>query len=433
MKAGQERAANSPLSRGILTGPYYNIPTDSKAFNGPIGEIVDKVIDKTEATESGLLAHLLVMVGHVVGRTTFLQLGDIQFFPNLYLTLVGPSGDGAKGTSKKVAEAIIKSALPEGASMNIISGIQSGEAIVQEIMDPKEVISKDKGKETVGTLDKRLLIIEEELHNLLANLSRPTDKTSAYLRNAWEGTDLENTSIANRMKATAPHVSCLGHIVIEELRKLLLNKGNSVNLDNGFCNRFLWFWTETNKLIAFPSSLSDMKFFADRLNISMDLIPTAFNSKSMSNQLFMSETAKRWWAENLYEVSGRDLPVRALSARSRPQILRVALIYALWDSSQTIEVSHLESAKAVIDYSNLCATQFFCNGLSPDAIKLVESLRGQEKLYRVDVSHEVFSRNRNSQQLDALEDELSRWISKGADDNGKYVKLEKDPLSGLKL
>src|SRR5262249_38513120 len=151
-----------------------------------------------------------------------------------------------KGTSEGRVLSLMRQAV-EGWSRECVQhGISSGEGIVHAIRDPvvcKQPV-REKGRvggyEDVGTAhgieDKRVLIRLPETSTLLKVMARAGNTTSAILRDAWDGDDLQNPTKNSPARATDPHVSLMGHITAVELSKLL----NDVEMANGFGNRHLW-------------------------------------------------------------------------------------------------------------------------------------------------------------------------------------------------
>jgi hypothetical protein len=60
--------------------------------------------------------------------------------------------------------------------------------------------------------------------------------------------------------------------------------------------------------------------------------------------------AEGW--NQVYEILSKARPglVGALTARAEAQVIRLALIYALWDGAEVINPDHLMAAVAVLDY-----------------------------------------------------------------------------------
>jgi hypothetical protein len=64
-------------------------------------------------------------------------------------------------------------------------------------------------------------------------MSREGNTLSPVLRTAWDGDTLSTLTKHSRERATEPHVSMIGHITREELRRKL----TETEAANGFGNR----------------------------------------------------------------------------------------------------------------------------------------------------------------------------------------------------
>src|SRR5262249_52272513 len=94
-----------------------------------------------------------------------------------------------------------------------------------------------------GVSDKRLLVYEPELASVLKQVERQGNVLSAMLRQAWESGDLRTLTKNSPAQATGAHVSLVGHITVEELRRYL----SATEIANGFGNRFIWLCVQRSK------------------------------------------------------------------------------------------------------------------------------------------------------------------------------------------
>ncbi|MBK7995243.1 MAG: DUF3987 domain-containing protein [Blastocatellia bacterium] len=123
---------------------------------------------------------------------------------------------------------------------------------------------KEKGKVTgyqkviidSGIEDKRLLIIETEFASVLRVLQRDGNTLSAIIREAWDKGDLRIITKNNPAQATQAHISIIGHITPDELRRYI----DRTELGNGFANRFLWLCVKRSKLLPDGGELHKVNF-----------------------------------------------------------------------------------------------------------------------------------------------------------------------------
>src|SRR5262249_8277283 len=89
----------------------------------------------------------------------------------------------------------------------------------------------------------------------------------------------------------------------------------------------------------------------------------------------------------------------AVIARAEPQVIRLALIYALLDCTSQIDVVHLEAAMAVWAYCEESATRIFGDSLGdPIADEILLALRRSGNMTRSHMHH-LFARNRSADQI----------------------------------
>jgi hypothetical protein len=86
-----------------------------------------------------------------------------------------------------------------------------------------------------GVEDKRLLVVEPELGRTFRVMRREGNTLSAVLRQGWDGVTMQILTKTSGERATGHHISLIGHITVDELRRCL----SHIDLANGLANRFL--------------------------------------------------------------------------------------------------------------------------------------------------------------------------------------------------
>lgn len=316
---------------------------EEEAFYGLAGEIVRAIEPNTEADPAGVLVQLLALFGTAVGRGPYVPVGPAKQHANLFVTLVGESSTGKKGTALKDAMA------PFGDTLRplIGSGLSSGEGLIARVTDAvykKEPIrNKDKTIdryqdviETPAVEDKRLIVIETEFGIVLQVIRREGNTASELVRNAWDDGNLSTMTKVPR-KATNAHVSVIGHITPQELRCLLTD----TDVFNGFANRFLWVGVKGTRVLPWPKP-HDLLDGPARLAEAIRLAQTR-------TALGRDDAAERLWGELCHGELNRSYPGRldTLMGRARPQVIRLSLISALLDGSAVIRAEHVRAAMAV--------------------------------------------------------------------------------------
>jgi hypothetical protein len=289
----------------------------------------------------------------------------------------------------------------EWASSRRVGGLSSGEGFVWQIRDPIRKMNKKGEEELVdeGVKDKRLFVLEEELSNVLKQTERDSNTLSEMARRAWDSREkLQKLTIANPVTATNPHVSILGHITEDELRKRL----NETEMANGLGNRFIWLCVKRSNLIALPSRIPDstIQEFGRRVTQALD-------HARRNAEFAFTDQARALWV-SIYPHISRDLPglLGALTGRAEAHTLRLALIYAALDCSNSIDVPHLRAALAVMDYAADSVLYLFGDATGNDvADRILAELREAGDLTRTDIS-KLFSGNVKAQRITTALEQL---------------------------
>src|SRR5262249_23075931 len=113
------------------------------------------------------------------------------------------------------------------------------------------VVGHEKVESDPGIPDKRLMLTEPEFASVLKHLERQGNILSTIIRRAWDGITLEGLTKNSPICATGAHVSVIGHITVEELKRYL----TATEMANGFGNRFLWFCVKRSKALPEGSSV----------------------------------------------------------------------------------------------------------------------------------------------------------------------------------
>jgi hypothetical protein len=307
------------------------------ALLGIPGDFIKSVQDYTEATPAAILGHFLPAAGCYAGPRVFVYAGGKQP-ARLHICVVGPSNAARKGTSFTPVDSLFRLVDPGFWPAQRDSGLSSGEGVIVRVSDIRTKNPKT-GKWDIEPVDRRLYVLEEEFSRVLANMKREGNVLSQIIRQAYDNGDLSTMTITPR-RVTGAHISIITHIGPEEL---VLRLGQ-IEMANGFLNRFLIFYVRSDRLLSqtTPIPISVFGRFAKKI-------------KPIGNQsercVSLSTNAQLRWAK-LYPSLREDLPglLGAITARRSSQLLRLALVYAVLDRSQHIEVDHLQAAEAVIDY-----------------------------------------------------------------------------------
>jgi len=397
---------------------------DDAAFYGLAGEIVRTIEPETEADSVAILAQLLVNFGSTIGRSPYFPVEGTSHHANVFAVLVGSTSRARKGTSEGRVRQILRSVDEPWVLRNISTGLVSGEGLIWNVRDPivKTELVRDKGK-VVGTQevladpgieDKRLLVVEPEFAAVLKAAGRERNTLSPTIRSAWDSGILRTLAKNSPAVATDAHVSIIGHITQEELRRTLAE----VEFFSGFANRFLWFAVKRSKLLPDGGRDLDLTILAQRLALAAE------RARSVEGMHRDDGAAALWrtvYAELADDQAGGLLG--AVTSRAEAQVLRLSMIYALLDGSGTISERHLRAALAVWRYCRSSAAMIFGDmGADPVEDQVLAAIKQAPGITRKDLYRALG----NHVKAAALNSILTRLR-----DAGK-VRVEKVPGAGTK-
>jgi hypothetical protein len=377
---------------------------DEAAYYGLAGDIVRTIGPHTESDPNAILIQTLAYFGNAVGNSAYYKVEAHHHHANLFAVLVGRSAKGRKGTSAGHVKAVMKHADGTWLGERMKNGLSSGEGLINEVRDEvKKWDSADSKYQTIdpGVQDKRLIITESEFANALAVMERPGNTLSPNIRNAWDGEKLSSLTKNSPLASTGAHISIVGHITEDELRRRLTR----TEIANGFANRFLFASVRRSKLLPHGGNLDE----AEVVQLGAR-VEAAVASAKRAGRVQMTEAARKEW-ETIYADLSKDQPglVGAITGRAEAQTTRLALIYALLDCKDEIDVLHLRAGIAVWEYCEASAVRIFGNASGdPIADKILSALRhaGAAGMTRTNI-RDLLGRHQNegpiAQALELLE------------------------------
>jgi hypothetical protein len=328
-------------------------PMAMTAFHGLLGEAVAEIMPHTEADPHGLLLQLLVFFGNKIGRGPHYRVGAAQHATNLYVMLAGSTSRSRKGTSETEIRPLFAADAFDPWLLCIQAGLSTGEGLVNAVRDERWEKNKKGEAELVdqGVADKRLLVTESEFASVLAVMRREGNTLSAVLRVAWDRGNLQTLTRASPLRATGALISVTSHITINELRAGV----DRIALSNGLLNRFLFAAVKRSRLLPHGGNVNQ-----DNLHQIGVRLNEAIRAAQLVGAVSMTPAAADMWT-TIYPELTTDHPglFGSLIARAEAHTVRLALLYALADQSQAIDLVHLESALAVWKYSEDSARVLF--------------------------------------------------------------------------
>ena len=375
-------------------------PLGDAAYYGLAGEIVNTIDPHTEADPVAVLGQLLTAFGSVIGRNAHFIAEADQHFTNSNVVLVGNTSKGRKGTSYGQVHRLVSSADPDWAKLCIAGGMSSGEGLIWAVRDPieKHEPVKEKGRivgyqdviTDMGVTDKRLLVVESEFASVLKVASREGNTLSAVIRQAWDSGNLKSMTKNSPARATDAHISIIGHITRDELRRYL----EATETANGFANRFLWLCVRQSKFLPEGGKLHEVNFSQIQRKLK-----NAIDHGRKTHEMNRNETARMLWIDVYPELAdGKPGMLGAVTSRAEAQVMRLACLYALLDCSATVQKPHLEAALELWRYAEDSARFIFGDAMGdPTADAILGALReaGETGMTRTQIS-DLLKRHANA-------------------------------------
>jgi hypothetical protein len=243
------------------------------------------------------------------------------------------------------------------------------------------------------------LIIEPEFASVLKAASREISTLSPTLRSAWDARPLQLLTKTAPVRATAAHVSIIGHITAQELRK----HATSIEIANGFLNRFVIVCCRRVRLL--PEGGNPNPFA--RSGLPRYLAAAIQHARSAGQLTFDPHARALWWHTYPQLTRPADGLPGHLTARAEAHTIRLALIYALIDGQNQIYEQHLQAALALWDYAARSASWTLGHSTGDPIAEQIHTalLRSPNGLTRTqirDLAHRNLPAGRIDQALTAL-------------------------------
>lgn len=354
------------------------------AFPALLRDIVQAACANSEAHPVAVAANVLALFCCAVGRAPFQRIGDAVVHARVFAVIVGRSGKSRKGTAEHTpreifrrADVLLRARHRSNDRMRIhTGGLSSGEGVGYAIRDPREPDEKTGKGGDAGVQDKRLMVIESEFANLLAQIKREGNILSATVRNLWDGRDIEPLTKSALITVTRPHVVILGHITGFELRA----KSSENDAANGLLNRFMLLHVHRPKLVPLPvpTPAEVLDGLAQRVADAIDSATLGRPHECNTLELALTPDARDLWIEQYPSITqDREGLAGSLMARSEVYCRMLAMVFALLDGRREIVPGDLLSAMGWIDYWRASIDFIFQTGdeaqeLSPLAQELLE-------------------------------------------------------------
>jgi hypothetical protein len=212
--------------------------------------------------------------------------------------------------------------------------------------------------------DHRLMVVEPELASTFKVAARDTNTLSPVVRQAWDTGTLRTLTRNNPLTARGAHISIVGHITADELKRHL----TSTEAANGFANRFLWLLVRRSKKLPDGGNLDPQT-----LAPQVQRLTAALASSRRQSDTRRDRDARELW-HHIYDDLSEGEPglAGAMLARSEAQVTRLSLVYALADGAPAIHVPHLEAALELWRYCARSVRHLFGDTTGDPDVDLIE-------------------------------------------------------------
>jgi hypothetical protein len=282
--------------------------------------------------------------------------------------------------------------------------LASGEGLIWGVRDPiykqepirekRQVTGYQKVLVDEGVEDKRLLIVESEFASPLRIMTRDGNTLSATIRQAWDSGNLRILNKNSPAIATDPHVSIIGHITDEELRRYL----DQTEISNGFANRFLWTLVKRSKLLpegGKPLDQTSLNSLVSRLHEALEF------ARDFDSVIKRDESARSLWFEVYEELSAEETGLLgSVTSRAEAQVTRLSALYAILDLSPWIKREHVEAALAVWNYCFDSAAYIFGRATGNKIADTIVRALADGPMSKTEISDGLFKRHKSASDIE---------------------------------
>jgi hypothetical protein len=344
-----------------------------EALHSVAGRLVELATNDSEADPAGVLLTTLTWASAVFGAEPIQYVGDTPHYGRLFTVLVGQTSKARKGTTiapvkRILTQAEILDPVSQQGLKKRYGGLSSAEGLIYAVRDPSSTQTNDGYPVDEGVTDKRLLCIETEFGKVFRTMQRQGNTIGDILKQAWDGGDLGTLTKESPLQASNPHINIIGHITGDELSELL----TPAVIWSGLGNRFLWCCVRRNGIYPDPARMPDdaVEELACRLRNAFE------NAKGIEKVDWADDEVKKAWAQSYERLStGGSGAFGAMTGRSEAQVRRLAMVYALLDCTDRIDLFHLKAAEAVWHYCDQSAEYLFGAERDPLSFDIAKVMR----------------------------------------------------------
>ncbi|WP_434566694.1 DUF3987 domain-containing protein [Vibrio chagasii] len=338
----------------VLTSDIHLPKLDSAGIYGVLKSAVDTICANTEALPTALATEIMAWISVSIPRgSVYIPFGTSSTEARLNTIIVAPTGEG-KGIATRQFSAV-RELIDENEKVLFCPVFQGGLSTPEGLISMIRDVDSESGTEGLDkSLGSQLLVIEEEMAAIFSLANNPKSNFSPYFRGFFDGTPVAPLTKYNKIYCKKPHVAFYGHITPKELLSVV----KSVDLYNGFLNRFPIYYAKREKSVPVPEAIPQ-NLTKELANELMDILEWV---KEENREMQRSECFETLWKdkyEQLRTLGPENSVERALLSRASHYATMYSMIFAVMDKSTVITAEHLKAALAWIDYWHQSITYIY--------------------------------------------------------------------------
>jgi hypothetical protein len=335
-KTSRSRTPKQPVKYRVVRVPCPVVP--EAAWYGESRLYRQALVESTEASDNFHLALFLTAAGAGLGKSVYVEEPE-RVYPNLYCVLVGQTGSTCKTTAIHRAEKLLREFSPNVRWFDhFIMG--SAEGLIKWV--------RDELKDAEGEATPAIMICPMEIESLIEGHHQGGPKIIGLLRDLHRSMSrLEVNSLHSPIKIEhLPSVSLFG----ESMRLDWFRNLQRRNLSRGIADCMMFVCGDPKGPIALPRRPSLEPW--NQLVTSMDQI-CKFWSERGGSKIHLDEEARRTWVafnSRVRDEAGTDTSCPFVTRQFCDHVLKIALVWAAYEHSDTIKIAHMKAAVSFGDF-----------------------------------------------------------------------------------
>lgn len=314
-------------------------PIPDACYAGWLGEYVEMMLPLCEAPPQFHLASAMGLAGATFGRRLGVRYVSKTIYANQYFMLIGVAGDSKKDTAIELALELPDrrgSMGPAHRPFEILTDVGSAEGLIGQL-----------------SATPNLMLYITEYERLSQNAKRKSTSTIIpTLTTAWNAPNVMQTGTREEtnLQAKLPTLSILAAVQPD----ILTEQMTPAEMSSGFASRWLYVPGKPNAILPDPPDIDEKA--ANRLYLNIAQQADAYGRVGDTGKTVLNLSAsskQRWhdWYHLDHERKSRLNEIEAaVASRLAVHIRKIALIYAGIEGATSIELNHLESAIAFVEW-----------------------------------------------------------------------------------